>query len=198
MTGPFFIGIALFIVCGAAGIGIAFFLAKQQDKRKDRIAAVMDKYPEKWSSDFLDPKFATRGFLKRSFTFGDMPVDATKDGLLINDNGAYHFLSKKKDSPIARIANKSYPLDFIAVYSNYFWIQGGNGKFQLRGALYKGRDFRSLALGWGWEIYDGIPDGAHLPKNFKGKRVAPTAEAPKTSLKKGQDPENQANPPAET
>lgn len=172
MTGPFLIGIGIFVLCGIAGIGIAFFLAKRQDIKKDKVESTLSKFPERWASDFLDPKFGTRGLLRKSYSFGDIHVDCTRDGLLINDNGVYHFLYKNADSPIIRIANKSYSLDFIAVYENYFWIQGSGGKFQLRGSLYKGEDFKQLALGWGWEIYDGIPEGAELPKNFKGKKPA--------------------------
>ncbi len=169
MTSPFLLGLGIFIVCGIAGVGIALFFAKRQDLRKDKIAKVLAQFPGRWSSDFLDPKFGTRALLKRSYSFGDIPVDCTPDGLLINDNGAYYFLCKKENSSIARVANKSYSLDFIAAYSNYFWIQGGDGKFQLRGSLYKGEEFKSLVRSWGWEIYNGIPEGAELPKNFKGK-----------------------------
>lgn len=173
MTVPFLIGIGLFIICGIAGIGIAFYLGRRQDQRKGKIEKTLSQFPERWASDFLDPKFGTRGFLKRSYSFGDIHVDCTKDGLLIDDNGAYHFLHKNPNSPIAKVANKSYSLDFIAAYSNYFWVQGGKGKFQLRGSLYKGDEFKAKAQEWGWEIYNGVPEGAELPKNFKGKRPGP-------------------------
>ncbi len=187
MTGPFLLGIGIFVLCGIAGIGIAFYLAKRQDSRKDKIEKTLAQFPDRWTSDFLDPKFGTRAFLKRSYSFGDIPVDCTPDGLLINDNGGYHFLYKEEKSPIARVANKSYSLDFIAAYSNYFWIQGSGGKFQLRGSLYKGEDFKALARSWGWEIYDGVPEGAELPKNFKGKRPAPVESSLKHFRNKGNE-----------
>jgi|GEM_PF-2638311 len=167
MWQPFMIGIGILVLCSAAGVGISFYFAKRREARKDKIKDLLNQFPNRWSSDFLDPKFATRGFLKNSVAFGDMHIDCTPDGLLIHDNGAYHFLYKKENSPLAKIANKAYPLEFIAAYNNYFWIQGDGGKFQLRGALYKGLDFLNIAKDWGWDIYKGVPEGAELPKKYK-------------------------------
>lgn len=168
MTISLLIGIGILVVCGGVGLALVFYLAGQQDKRNAHIQSTLNQTPKIWSSILLDPKFNTRAFLQKSYRFGDLAVHMTPEGMLLNDGGTLHWLEQKPGSVLASLAKKKYPVDFIAMHKNYIWVQGGKGKFQIRGALSKGLDFRPLAKEWGWEVYDGIPEGAELPKRFKG------------------------------
>ena len=154
------IGVILLLGCGALGLAIVFILAKWQDRKRAKFKAALESCPVQWSSQILDPKFNTRHFLKQSYRFGDLPVYMVPEGMLINDGGTLHWLERAKGSPLTAVASQSHPLDFIAMYKNYLWIQGGDGKFQMRGALAKGLDFKPLADDWGWQIYEGVPEGA--------------------------------------
>ena len=169
MTIPFLIGIAILVVCGAAGLALVFYLAKLQDRRSEHFYATLKTCPELWSSIILDPKFNSREFLRKSYRFGDLAIYMVPEGILLNDGGKVHWIGiKEGDSPLISLATKRHSMDFMAMYKNYLWIQGGKGKFQLQGSLSKGLDFRPLAEKWGWDIYDGIPEGTELPKRFKG------------------------------
>lgn len=168
MTGPFLIGLVLLFVCAGVGLALVFYLAARQDRRKAKIAATIAECPTIWSSIFLDPKFDTRAFLQKSYRFGDIAVHMVPEGMLLNDGGILHWIARGKGSPLSKIASKTYSMDFIAMYKNFLWVQGSQGKFQLSGALSKGLDFKPIAAEWGWEIYNGVPEGAELPRRFKG------------------------------
>lgn len=168
MTAPFLIGIAILVVCGAVGLALVFYLAKLQDRRSAKFQETLNTCPEMWSSIILDPKFNTREFLRKSYRFGDLNIYMVPAGMLVNDGGKLHWIGSTNESPLAAMANKRHNLDFMAMYKNYLWIQGGKGAFQLQGALSKGADFRPYAEKWGWNIYDGVPEGTELPKRFKG------------------------------
>lgn len=162
------IGLGLFLGCGALGLFLVYYMARRQDARVAKIEAALNASANRWDSEVLDPKFESRAFLKKSFRFGDLPFHLLPEGIMVNDGGTYHFLEHKSGSKAARIANKRYQLEFIAMERNYCWIQGSKGQFQLSGAIVRGEEFKALAADYGIDIYFGVPEGAVLPRRFKG------------------------------
>lgn len=165
---PIVIGILIIVLCGGFGVLLSFYLARRQDKRHAEVERTLDSYGERWDSVLLDPKFYSRGFLKASVAFGDLKVFAVPSGFLLKDGETFHFIEVGGSSALSKVANKSYPLDFFAIERTYVWISGGEGKFLLRGNLVHGGDFLKLAKGWGWPIHEGVPEGADLPRRYKG------------------------------
>ncbi len=162
------IGLGLFLGCGALGLFLVYYLAKQKDRREEKIQTALDNSQGRWDSEMLDPKFESRAFLKKSFRFGDLPFHLLPEGIMVNDGGTYFWLEHRKGAAAAKVANKRYSLDFIAMERNYTWIQGGSGKFQLSGGLVKGDEFKALASDYGIDIFFGIPEGAEVPRRYKG------------------------------